>query len=80
MSESMAGFTSDQLQVIGTIVVTFGSAIVGIIWHVALWKAKVDYDLDNLGHLLKTEKGLARFEMKMKKEKPLQGEKKCQSK
>ena len=35
-------------------------AIIGFIWKVGQWKARVDYDLDNFGKILGTEKGLDR--------------------
>jgi len=56
----VADFTPDQLKVIGSIVVTFGGAIITIIWQVAQWKARVDYDLNNFGDILGTEKSKAR--------------------
>ena len=75
MTESLAAFTPDQLQVIGTIVVTFGAAFIGAVWRVEVWKTKLENDVDNLGHLMGTEKGMARFEMKIKKQLP-KGDKK----
>lgn len=66
MSESLAAFTPDQLQLIGTLVVSFGAGFIVFIWRVATWKANLENDVDNLGYILKTPKGIARHEKKMK--------------
>lgn len=66
MLENLAGFSGDQLQFIGALVVTFGSGFVVMVWRVAVWKSKIENDLDNFGFILKTEKGLARREKKLK--------------
>lgn len=59
-----SAFTGDQLQFIGLLVVTFGSMFIGLVWRVAVWKTKLENDVDNLGYILGTEKGMARHDMK----------------
>lgn len=60
----MAGFTPDQLQLIGGIVITFGSGFVILVWRVAVWKTKLENDVDNLGYLMGTKKGIAKHNKK----------------
>lgn len=62
-----AAFTPDQLQFIGMVVVTFGSAFMGLLWKVAIWKSRVDDDLDNLGAIIGTAKGKSRLEKRKNK-------------
>lgn len=47
----------DILKLIGSLVLIFGGVIATGIWRVATWKARVDYDLANLGEMLGTSKG-----------------------
>lgn len=56
--------SSENLKIVWWIVSTYGVGFIGLIWHIAMWKARVDYDLDNFGKLLGTEKGLARAKAK----------------
>lgn len=65
--ENLAGFTPDQLQLLGGIVVTFGSGFIVLVWRVAVWKTKLENDVDNLGFMVGTEKGLAKRELKLKR-------------
>lgn len=67
MFETLASFDDNQLRFIGTLVVTFGASFIIGIWNVARWVAKVEYDLDNLGEILKTEKGLSRANKRKQK-------------
>ena len=48
--------------VIGLVVVTFGVAGLGAFWKFAQWMARVDYDLDNFGKMLGTEKSRGKNE------------------
>ncbi len=67
MAAVNAAFTPDQLQLIGTIVVTFGVAFIGLVWRVAVWKTKLENDVNNLGYIVGTEKGCALHEKKLNK-------------
>lgn len=67
MEETIASFTPDQLQFIGMIAVGFGGSFVVFVWRASAWKAKVDYDMDNFGYLLGTEKGLDRAKKRAEK-------------
>lgn len=64
---TLAGFSPDQLQFIGMICITFGSGFVLVIWRVATWKANIEKDVDNLGYMMGTEKGIAKHEAKLAK-------------
>ena len=58
MKEAIASFTPDQLQLIGLLVVTFGASFIGLVWKTAIWKTKLENDVDNLGNIIGTEKGM----------------------
>ncbi len=63
----MADFTPDQLKFIGLLVVSFGGAFITLVWRVATWKANLENDVNNLGAIMETEKGLAIKEKNKKK-------------
>lgn len=46
---------------------TFGSSFVMLLWRVAVWKTKLENDVDNLGYIVGTEKGKDLHEKKVKK-------------
>jgi hypothetical protein len=65
--QATADFTPDQLKLIGGLVVTFGGAFITLVWNVAAWKTKIENDVNNLGELCQTEKGLALAEKRRQK-------------
>jgi len=69
ITEISASFTPEQLQFIGALAVMGFMPIVGIVWMAASWKTKLEHDIDNLGAIIGTKKGLA-----LKKEREQKGE------
>ena len=54
-----SSFTDDQLKFIGALAVIGAVPFVSFVWKTAVWKTKLERDVDNLGAILGTEKGLA---------------------
>lgn len=59
----LADFTPDEYKIIVPVLMTLA---VGI-FKVIRWAARVDYDLDNFGKLLNTEKSKSRLDKEHKK-------------
>lgn len=71
LSRAASSFTPEQLQFIGALAVFGAIPFIGFVWRVAVWKTRLETDVDNLGALMGTEKGLAiqaAKEKKLKKE------------
>ncbi len=58
----LAEFTPDEMKIWIPVIMTCLVAA----WRVTRWAARVDYDLDNFGKLLNTEKSKARLAKKDK--------------
>jgi hypothetical protein len=59
----LADFTLDEYKIIVPVIMTLAVGIFKII----RWCARVDYDLDNFGKILNTEKAKSRLEKEQKK-------------
>jgi hypothetical protein len=59
IARAASSFSPEQLQFIGALAVLGAVPFIGLVWRTAVWKTKLERDVDNLGAILGTEKGLA---------------------
>ncbi len=67
LSRAASSFSPEQLQFIGALAVFGAIPFIGFVWRVATWKARLENDVNNLGAIMGTEKGLAIAEANAKK-------------